>query len=60
MVNEGLSTSLAAQVVLSACSTNTLVKLFLGFTFGAPGPRAWLLVGLLPMALAGLTGLMLV
>jgi len=60
MVKEGLSTSLAAQVVLSACSTNTLVKLALGFTFAAPGARLWLLGGLLPMAVAGLTSLVMV
>ncbi|MDQ7011107.1 MAG: MgtC/SapB family protein [Mariprofundaceae bacterium] len=57
MSREHLSISLAAQAILLACATNSIVKLGMGLIFAAPSTRGWLVLGLLPMALLSLAAI---
>ncbi len=59
MLQHELTVTLAAQAILVACISNTLLKLGLGLVFADPGLRPALVAGLLPMALLSLAGLLM-
>lgn len=52
-----LSPPAAAQAILLACASNSLVKMGMGMIFAAPEMRLWLGAGLLSMTLISLIGM---
>lgn len=54
MANHGLVYTLAAQAILLACASNSLVKMGIGLLFVPRRARGWLIAGLLPMAVFSL------
>ncbi|HKJ83889.1 MAG TPA: MgtC/SapB family protein [Mariprofundaceae bacterium] len=60
MTNNGMAYTLAAQAILLACGSNSLVKMGIGLAFVPQSAKAWLIAGLLPMAAFSLLAIFLI